>query len=91
MRRGDAADAHANVRAALALMHNTMTGLALKYETSPTSACDAMRIAVVGGGPGGLYSSILIRKVRPDSEVTVFERNAPRERSASASCSPSRR
>src|ERR1700754_463436 len=36
-----------------------------------------MRIAVVGGGPGGLYFSILIRKVRPDWEVTVFERNAP--------------
>src|SRR5881409_1258011 len=36
-----------------------------------------MRIAVAGGGPGGLYFSILIRKVRPDWEVTVFERNAP--------------
>jgi anthraniloyl-CoA monooxygenase len=36
-----------------------------------------MRIAVVGGGPGGLYFSILMRKVRPDWDVTVFERNAP--------------
>jgi anthraniloyl-CoA monooxygenase len=36
-----------------------------------------MRIAVVGGGPGGLYFSILMRKVRPDWEITVFERNAP--------------
>ena len=36
-----------------------------------------MRIAVVGGGPGGLYFSILMRKVAPDWEVTVFERNAP--------------
>ncbi|MDQ6607464.1 MAG: bifunctional salicylyl-CoA 5-hydroxylase/oxidoreductase, partial [Actinomycetota bacterium] len=35
-----------------------------------------MRIAVVGGGPGGLYFSILMRKVRPDCEITVFERNA---------------
>ncbi len=34
-----------------------------------------MRIAVVGGGPGGLYFSILMRKVAPDSEITVFERN----------------
>ena len=33
------------------------------------------RIAVVGGGPGGLYFSILMRKVAPDSEITVFERN----------------
>jgi anthraniloyl-CoA monooxygenase len=36
-----------------------------------------MRIAVVGGGPGGLYLSILMRKIRPDSEITVFERRAP--------------
>ena len=35
-----------------------------------------MRIAVVGGGPGGLYFSILMRKIRPDCSVTVFERNA---------------
>ena len=34
-----------------------------------------MRIAVVGGGPGGLYFSILMRKIAPDCEVTVFERN----------------
>src|SRR2546421_8526185 len=34
-----------------------------------------MRIAVVGGGPGGLYFSILMRKVAPDCEVVVFERN----------------
>ena len=36
-----------------------------------------MRIVIVGGGPGGLYFSILMRKIRPDSEVTVFERGAP--------------
>ncbi|MGB0094091.1 MAG: bifunctional salicylyl-CoA 5-hydroxylase/oxidoreductase [Solirubrobacteraceae bacterium] len=34
-----------------------------------------MRIAVVGGGPGGLYFSILMRKVAPGCEITVFERN----------------
>ncbi len=34
-----------------------------------------MRIAVVGGGPGGLYFSILMRKIAPDCSVTVFERN----------------
>jgi anthraniloyl-CoA monooxygenase len=38
-----------------------------------------LRIAVVGGGPGGLYFSILARKVRPDWDVTVFERNAPND------------
>src|ERR1700760_3271730 len=35
-----------------------------------------MRIAVLGGGPAGLYFSILMRKVRPDCELTVYERNA---------------
>ncbi|MBV9810432.1 MAG: bifunctional salicylyl-CoA 5-hydroxylase/oxidoreductase [Solirubrobacterales bacterium] len=35
-----------------------------------------MRIAVVGGGPGGLYLSILMRKIRPDCELTLYERNA---------------
>ena len=34
-----------------------------------------MRVAVVGGGPGGLYFSILMRKVDPACEVVVFERN----------------
>src|ERR1700722_8479446 len=34
-----------------------------------------MRIAVIGGGPGGLYFAILMRKVAPDCSVTVFERH----------------
>src|SRR5437764_1377704 len=34
-----------------------------------------MRIAVVGGGPGGLYFAILMRKVAPDAEIVVYERN----------------
>jgi anthraniloyl-CoA monooxygenase len=34
-----------------------------------------MRIAVVGGGPAGLYFSILMRKIAPDCSITVFERN----------------
>src|SRR5437588_11176053 len=36
-----------------------------------------MRIAVAGGGPAGLYFAILMRRLRPDWEVTVVERNAP--------------
>src|SRR5438270_13146395 len=35
-----------------------------------------MRIAVAGGGPAGLYFAILMRRLRPDWEVAVFERNA---------------
>jgi anthraniloyl-CoA monooxygenase len=34
-----------------------------------------MRIAVVGGGPGGLFFAALIRQADPSVEVTVFERN----------------
>jgi len=34
-----------------------------------------MKIVSVGGGPAGLYLAILLRKARPDFEVTVYERN----------------
>jgi anthraniloyl-CoA monooxygenase len=33
------------------------------------------RIAVVGGGPGGLFLATLVRRALPESEVTLFERN----------------
>ena len=36
-----------------------------------------MRILVVGGGPSGLYFSILMKRSSPDHEVTVVERNRP--------------
>ena len=35
-----------------------------------------MRIAVIGGGPGGLYFSALAKQLGPDNEITVWERNA---------------
>jgi salicyloyl-CoA 5-hydroxylase len=34
-----------------------------------------MRIAVVGGGPGGLFAGTLLKRSDPAHEVTVFERN----------------
>ncbi len=34
-----------------------------------------MRIAVIGGGPGGLYFSILTKKAMPDCQIDVYERN----------------
>jgi anthraniloyl-CoA monooxygenase len=38
---------------------------------------NAQRIAVIGGGPGGLYFAALGKALRPDREITVWERNAP--------------
>ena len=34
-----------------------------------------MRIVVIGGGPSGLYFSILMKKAWPDHDIAVYERN----------------
>ncbi|NNH68645.1 bifunctional salicylyl-CoA 5-hydroxylase/oxidoreductase [Nocardia uniformis] len=36
-----------------------------------------MRIAVIGGGPAGLYFSALMKQLDPNHEITIWERNAP--------------
>ena len=36
-----------------------------------------MRIAVVGGGPGGLYFAALAKQLDPGRTITVWERNPP--------------
>ena len=50
-----------------------------------------MRIAVVGGGPGGLYFAALAKQLGAGHEITVWERNALTTPSASAWSSPTRR
>ncbi len=36
-----------------------------------------MRIVCIGGGPAGLYFAMLMKRARPDADVTVIERNKP--------------
>jgi anthraniloyl-CoA monooxygenase len=36
-----------------------------------------MKIAIAGGGPGGLYFASLMKGLDPRHEITVWERNAP--------------
>ena len=36
-----------------------------------------MKIACIGGGPAGLYFSILMQKQDSGNDIVVFERNAP--------------
>jgi anthraniloyl-CoA monooxygenase len=37
----------------------------------------AIRVACVGGGPGGLFFTTLLKRARPDIEVVLIERNQP--------------
>ena len=34
-----------------------------------------MKVVCIGGGPGGLFSSILLKKAFPDAQIEVYERN----------------
>ncbi|MGJ5176256.1 bifunctional salicylyl-CoA 5-hydroxylase/oxidoreductase [Bradyrhizobium oligotrophicum] len=34
-----------------------------------------MKIAIIGGGPAGLYAAILLKKQRPGADIAVYERN----------------
>ncbi|MEU7467634.1 bifunctional salicylyl-CoA 5-hydroxylase/oxidoreductase [Streptomyces sp. NPDC044984] len=38
-----------------------------------------LRVAIVGGGPGGLCTAALLKRLAPDRQVTVWERNAPED------------
>ena len=34
-----------------------------------------MKIAIIGGGPGGLYFALLIKKQNPRHQIVVYEQN----------------
>ncbi|MEO8873088.1 MAG: FAD-dependent monooxygenase [Candidatus Kapaibacterium sp.] len=38
-----------------------------------------MKVAIIGGGPAGLYFAILIKKKHPEYQVVLFERNRPND------------
>ncbi len=43
--------------------------------TIPPSGVRGLKIAVIGGGPGGLYFSILMKKAMPNCQIDIYERN----------------
>ena len=38
-----------------------------------------MKVAIVGGGPAGLYLALLLKRAATEHEVTVLERNGPND------------
>lgn len=45
----------------------------------PAPAGRPRRIAIIGGGPGGLYAAALLKRLDPAREITLWERNAPED------------
>ncbi|MFG3282537.1 bifunctional salicylyl-CoA 5-hydroxylase/oxidoreductase [Streptomyces sp. NPDC048111] len=44
---------------------------------APGEGRSPLRIAVIGGGPAGLYAAALLKRLDPARAITLWERNAP--------------
>src|ERR1700710_1196267 len=51
-------------------------GIAILFSGSAAIGENHVRIAVIGGGPGGLYFAYLWKKRHPDADIDLFEQNA---------------